>query len=242
MKPTKVGALMVRGVVTVRPDTPFKEVARLLGRHRVSGVPVTDEDDRVLGVVSETDLVLHQSRRSAGNGFLGGRFGRMSREVRRTGAKSRARTAAELMSTPAVTVHADTASAEAARIMLRHGVERLPVVDEENRLVGIVTRHDLLRVFLRTDDQIRRDVQQEVFVKTLLLTPHIVRVSVRDGVVTLAGRLERRSEKSVALGMTERIDGVVAVADRLTYRFDDARLRRTEQALQATSEGWLRKL
>ncbi|MCI3278228.1 CBS domain-containing protein [Streptomyces cylindrosporus] len=242
MKPTKIGALMVRDVVTVRPDTPFKEVARLLGRHRVSGLPVTDADGRVLGVVSETDLMLHQSRRPAGDGFLGGRFARMSLGVRHVGTKIRARTAGELMSTPAVTVHTDATSAEAARTMLRHGVERLPVVDEENGLVGIVTRHDLLGAFLRTDDQIRRDVQQEVFVKTLLLTPHIVRVSVRDGVVTLTGRLERRSEKSVALGMTERIDGVVAVADRLTYRFDDTRLRRTERALQATSESWLRKL
>ncbi|MCH5671952.1 CBS domain-containing protein [Streptomyces gilvus] len=241
MKPVKVGALMVGDVVAVHRETPFKEVARLLGRHRISGLPVTDDDDRVVGVISETDLMLHQSPPRSGS-VTGGWLGRMRHGVRRAGAKSRARTAGELMSKPAVTVHADATTTEAARVMVRHGVERLPVVDEEDRLVGIVTRHDLLRVFLRSDDAIRREVQQEVFVNALWLTPHIVRVTVRDGVVTLTGRLERRSEKSVALSMTRRLDGVVAVVDRLTYRYDDTRHQPAARAPHGVSEDWLRKL
>ncbi|MEU3341808.1 CBS domain-containing protein [Streptomyces sp. NPDC006668] len=240
MRPVKVGALMVGDVVAVHPETPFKEVARLLGRHRISGLPVTDEEDRVLGVISETDLVLHQSRPEPGS--PGGWLGRVRDGMRHGGAKSRARTAGELMSKPAVTVHADATATEAARVMMRHGVERLPVVDEEDRLVGIVTRHDLLRVFLRSDDAIRREVRQEVFVNALWLTPHIVQVGVRDGVVTLTGRLERRSEKSVALSLTRRLDGVVAVVDRLTYRYDDTRHQPAAQALHGVSEDWLRKL
>ncbi|MGW1555634.1 CBS domain-containing protein [Streptomyces sp. NPDC002144] len=163
----------------------------------------------------------------------------MRHGIRHGGAKSRARTAGELMSKPAVTVHTDATATEAARVMMRHGVERLPVVDEEDRLVGIVTRHDLLRVFLRSDDAIRREVRQEVLVNAL--RPHIVQVGVRDGVVALRDRLERRSDKSVALSLTRRLDGV-AVVDRLTYRYDDTRHQPAAQAVHGVSEDWLRKL
>ncbi|MDW4904056.1 CBS domain-containing protein [Streptomyces sp. ADMS] len=239
MKPTKIGALMVDEVVTVDRDTPFKEVARLLEAHRISGLPVTDEDDKVLGVISETDLMLRQSRRPGRDPTLGAR---LSRTFRRAGRKSRACTADGLMSSPAVTVRAETTATEAARTMLGHRVKRLPVVDEEDRLIGIVTRRDLLKVFLRTDDEIRRDVQEGVLADTLWLNPRTVEVRVREGVVTLAGQLERRSEKSVALAMTRRLDGVLGVVDHLTYQLDDRRLKPAEQALHGVADDWLRKL
>jgi len=245
MQATKVGALMVDDVVTAEYGTPFKEVLRTLDEHRVSGLPVVDRDDNVLGVISETDLMLHQARRPEPDSALGTwtlRLHRLSRRVRRTAAKSLAPTAGGVMSAPAVTVHADAPASTAARLMAEHRIERLPVVDEEDRLVGIVTRRDLLQVFLRTDEEIRRNVEREVFVNTLWLAPQIIGATVRDGVVTLTGQMERRSDVPVALDMTRRMDGVVDVVDHLSYRIDDTRLQPTAQALHGPDYDWLRRL
>ncbi|MFF8024569.1 CBS domain-containing protein [Streptomyces sp. NPDC007896] len=243
MRQNKVGSVMATEVVTARYGTPFKEVARLLTEHRISGLPVIDEDDKVLGVISETDLMVRQAgvpepyetpRRF--------RFTGLTRGARREAAKGHARTAGQPMSVPPVTVHADETIAEAARTMARSRVERLPVVDDEDRVVGIVTRRDLIQVFLQPDDVIRREVIDEVLVRTLWLSPSTVEVAVYEGVVTLTGRVERRSEAEIAVSMTDRIDGVVAVVDRLTYRLDDSHLRPDEPALHGVTEEWLRKL
>ncbi|MFM9442503.1 CBS domain-containing protein [Streptomyces acidiscabies] len=235
MQLIKVGALMTHEVVTARYGTPFKEVVRLLDEHRISGLPVVDEDGTVIGVISATDLVPHQAERP-------GVRHRLSSRARRAAAKSRARTAGGIMTAPAVTVRADATVTEAARLMAARRVERLPVVDDENRLAGIVTRHDLLHVFLRPDAEILRAVRQDVLVDTLWLVPQTIDVSVREGVVSLTGRLERRSEIAIAVGMTRRLDGVVDVVDHLTYRIDDTRLRPAEQALHGVADDWLRRL
>ncbi|MDX3386436.1 CBS domain-containing protein [Streptomyces niveiscabiei] len=235
MKPIEVGALMTREVVTARYGTPFKEVVRLLDEHRIGGLPVIGDDGTVIGVISATDLVPHQAGRS-------GVRHRFSPRARRAAARSRARTAGGIMTAPAVTVRADATATEAARLMAARRVQRLPVVDEENRLAGIVTRHDLLHVFLRPDEEILRAVRQEVLLDTLWLVPQTIDVAVSEGVVSLTGRLERRSEIPVAVGMTRRLDGVVDVVDHLTYRIDDTRLRPAEQALHGVADDWLRKL
>ncbi|MFF4550104.1 CBS domain-containing protein [Streptomyces sp. NPDC001406] len=245
MKATKVGALMVDSVITAQHGTPFKEVVRTLGEHRISGLPVIDEDDKVIGVLSETDLMLHQARRPEPDSTLGtltARLRRLSRRVRQTAAKSRALTAGGVMSTPAVTVHADDTVNVAARLMAEHRIERLPVVDDEDRLVGIVTRRDLLQVFLRTDEEIRRDVEREVFVNTLWLAPQLIEAAVSNGVVNLTGRMERRSDIPVALDMTRRVDGVVDVVDHLSYRIDDRHLQPAGQAPRGLNDDWLRRL
>ncbi|MER6631251.1 CBS domain-containing protein [Streptomyces sp. NPDC000987] len=187
---------MTGEVVVAHRDTPVRELVRLLQRHRISGLPVVDHDDKVLGMVSGTDL----ARAPEGG-----------------------RTAGELMSTPAVTVHPEQSVSDAARVMERHGIERLPVIDEEDRLIGIATRRDLLRVFLRTDGTIRRQVIDEIVVGALGLPPDAVAVSVRDGMVTLAGRVERRSDIPPAVRSAYRVEGVVGVVNGLTYRVDDAR-------------------
>ncbi|WP_369249518.1 CBS domain-containing protein [Streptomyces sp. R41] len=243
MRQNKIGSVMATEVVTARYGTPFKEVARLLTEHRISGLPVIDEDDKVLGVISETDLMVRQAdvpdpyetkRRI--------RFAGLTRSGRRKAAKAHARTAGQLMSVPPVTVHADNTIAEAARTMAEHRVERLPVVDEEDRLVGIVTRRDLIQVFLQPDDVIRREVIEEVLVRSLWLMPRTVEVSVVEGVVTLDGHVERKSEAEIAVSMTNRIDGVVAVVDELSYRQDDSHLRPDEPAMHGVTEDWLRRL
>ncbi|MFF1680075.1 CBS domain-containing protein [Streptomyces sp. NPDC058256] len=243
MKHTKIGALMVGDVVTARYGTPFKDVARLLGEHRISGLPVVDEDKKVIGVISETDLMVRQAETpDPYESKRRYRFTELTRSARRQAAKAHARTAGQLMTEPPVTAHADDTVAEAARKMALHHVERLPVVDDDDRLVGIVTRRDLLQIFLRTDDEIRQDVAKDVVVDSLWLAPQTILVDVHDGVVTLKGQLERLSDKSVALRMTSQVDGVVGVIDELSYRIDDSHRQPAEQALHGVADDWLRKL
>ncbi|WP_405699723.1 CBS domain-containing protein [Streptomyces sp. NBC_00069] len=206
MKHAEVGFLMTDEVVSVVGRTPFADVAGLLVEHDISGVPVVDEDDRVIGIVSQTDLI---ARRDL--------------------------TAQELMSAPAVTVHAEQTVTEAARLMTRRGVERLPVIDEEDRLVGIVTRRDLLRVFLCPDHEIHRRLIEEVLGETMGLGTDAVDVHVVDGVVTLDGRLARSSQIPIVLRLAGQLDGVVAVADRLTARFDDSRLSQPDRSTSSTN-------
>ncbi|MFF1478948.1 CBS domain-containing protein [Streptomyces sp. NPDC058301] len=214
-----VGEVMTRDVVEAHRETPFKDVVRLLERHRISGLPVVDDDDKVVGVISETDLIHHQTARSTSRrarGLLP--VSPLNRSARCGAAVARARTAQELMSTPAVTVHPEQRIADAARVMERHGVERLPVVDEEDRLIGIATRRDLLRVFLRTDDEIRQEVLDTVVSGAPGLSAHGVTVSVRDGVVTLDGSVEQRADIPQAIRLTYRVDGVIGVVNGLNVR------------------------
>ncbi|MFF4656069.1 CBS domain-containing protein [Streptomyces sp. NPDC001381] len=213
-----VGEVMTREVVEARREMSFKDVVRLLDRYRISGLPVVDDDDKVVGVISETDLIRRQAARSTGLLTRRLRLPPLGRSARRAAAAARAGTAGELMSTPAVTVHPEQRIADAARVMERHGVERLPVVDEEDRLIGIATRRDLLRVFLRTDDEIRREVHDEVLTRALGPSAHGVTVSARDGVVTLEGHLEHLDDIPLAIRLTYRVDGVVGVVNRLTVR------------------------
>ncbi|WP_327186439.1 MULTISPECIES: CBS domain-containing protein [unclassified Streptomyces] len=217
-----VGEVMTSEVVEARRETPFKDVARLLDRHRISGVPVVDDDDKVLGVISEADLIRHQAARPPHGRVRRGRKSARGATPDATAA-ARATTAGELMSTPAITVHPEQRVADAARIMERRHVDRLPVVDEEDRLIGIATRRDLLRVFLRTDEEIGREVLEDVLTRAMCVPPHTVNVSVRDGMVTLQGRLEQRSGIPLAIQLTWRVDGVVGVVNNLTSRVDDTR-------------------
>ncbi|MET7479286.1 CBS domain-containing protein [Streptomyces sp. NPDC005648] len=243
MKHNKVGSVMTTEVVRAEYGTPFKEVVRLLGENRISGLPVVDEDDKVIGVISETDLMIRQA--DAPDPYEPHRrhpLATLSRESRTRKAKARARTAGRLMTEPPVTVHADDSIVEAARTMALHHVERLPVLDEEQRLVGIVTRRDLLQVFLRPDAAIHKEVVDEVVVRALWLAPRSIDVAVVEGVVTLSGHMERKSETEIAVSMTRQIDGVVAVVDKLTFRLDDSHLRPEGPAMHGVADDWLRKL
>ncbi|WP_330299809.1 CBS domain-containing protein [Streptomyces sp. NBC_00503] len=203
MKYTQVGEVMTADVVSVDRSTTFRGIAKLLADYDITGLPVVDEDDRVVGVVSESDLLARK-----------------------------ALTAADIMTAPAVTVRAQEGVSEAGQLMTRLGLQRLPVTDEEERLVGIVTRRDLLRVFLRPDAEIRRHVSEDVLSDSIGAPTGAVDVHVLDGVVTLAGRLERQSQILLALRLTARLDGVVAVVDELTARTDDSRLIPPERGAQ----------
>ncbi len=205
-----------------------------LDAQRISGVPVVDHDDKVVGVVSGTDLVRGQAARAGGRRDRRYRLPRLRRPGHRAAAGVLAATAGELMSTPAITVRPEQPVPDAVRVMERHGIERLPVVDEEDRLIGIATRRDLLRVFLRTDEGIRREVTDEVLVAALGLPPDAVVVSVRDGLVTLEGRLEHRADLAHAVRSTWHVDGVVGVFSSLAFRLDDDRSAGTRSSRGVT--------
>jgi CBS domain-containing protein len=209
-----VGDVMTREVCVVRRSTPLKEIARQLVEHGVSAMPVLDEEDRLLGVVSEADLVGRESR-GAGGDRRRGPFGPFRRVPPPGG------TAKDLMTTPVITVTAGTTVTRAARMMQARGVKRLVVVDPEGRLVGLVSRADLVRVFLRDDDDIRREVVQDVLVRMMWADPELVDVRVEDGVVTLSGRLGQRSQIPIAVRLTRAVDGVVDVVSNLGYTVDD---------------------
>ncbi|MEU2831932.1 CBS domain-containing protein [Streptomyces lavendulae] len=216
MKHIKVGDLMTDEVVSVVTSTSFKDVAKLLAQHDISGLPVLDEEDRVLGVISESDLIVRQTAEHPLMGDVPGGRGTFPSEV--------SFTAGEAMSAPAVTVHVEETAAGAARLMAHRGIERLPVVDEEDRLVGIVTRRDLLLLFLRPDAEIRRRAVEEILTDTMGLGADAVAVHVLDGIVTLDGRLERQSQIPVLVRLTGQLEGVVGVVGRLTARVDDSPL------------------
>ena len=207
---------MTGTVVTVDRITPYQEIDRLLSEHRISGMPVLKMGREVVGVVSEADLLAAEDETS--------RQARMSSSLGRRRFLHRdppaGLTAGTLMTAPAVTIGPDATIPAAARLMNTHHVRRLPVVDEDGTLVGIVSRRDLLSVFLRPDADIIRDVGQ-VLGEIAGTDPKDVVVTVHHGVVTLTGtmRLEpgdRHDLVPLAVRLVWDIDGVVDVVNRLT--------------------------
>ncbi|SFG73409.1 CBS domain-containing protein [Streptomyces mirabilis] len=212
-----VEELMTRGVVTARRDTPFKELVRLLAENDVTAVPVVDDLDRPMGLVSEADLL----RKSADQTDPSGRIPVPHLEAWER-AKAEGSRAEELMSAPAVCARPEWSVVEAARLMEAQQVKRLPVVDDADRLLGIVSRGDLLRIFLRRDDAIRDEIAADVLRRTMRLGPSEVTVEVRDGRVALGGSVEFRSLIPVIEQLCRGVDGVVSVAGHIAYRTDDA--------------------
>ncbi|MEV7202511.1 CBS domain-containing protein [Streptomyces griseoluteus] len=200
--PRTVGDVMTCTVAAVGPHAPFKEIVRLMQDWRVSALPVIEGEGRVAGVVSEADLLPKEEMWDApGPALLG----------RRDAAKAEALTAAELMSSPAVTVHAEAPLAQAARIMAQNGVRRLPVVGDDGLLAGVVSRTDLLKVFLRSDADIAEEVRHEVVSHLFRPPASTVHVEVNDGVVTFVGQVRDTSLVPIAAGLTRAVDGVVDV-------------------------------
>lgn len=209
-----VGTVMTTCVVSVTPDTTYKEIVERLREHRVSAVPVIEMDGRVVGIVSEADLLLKEERPLPG--IAGSPL-----QPHGDAARAAGRNAAALMTAEVVTVGPDGTLTEAARRMHRHGVKRLPVVDSAGRLVGIVSRGDLLQPFLRSDESIAREVREDVLRGTLSIDPESLTVAVDAGVVRLEGELENRSLCRIVERLVAAVEGVVGVDARLAWRLDD---------------------
>ncbi len=216
MRHRTVEELMTTSVVRVREGTTFKEITRLLAEHHITAVPVVDDQDRPVGVVSETDLLRKEQEQLDPAGHVPAPH--LPPDKR---AKAAASTAAGLMTSPAVLARPHWSAVQTARMMDRHGIGRLPVVDDADRLVGMVSRRDLLRVFLRSDFAIRDEILCDVLYRTLGVAPFAVTAQVIEGRVVLSGTVERKSLIPVAVRLCESVDGVVEVSDRLGYRIDD---------------------
>jgi CBS-domain-containing membrane protein len=208
---------MTVGAISVDEDTPFKQIVDILELHGFNAVPVVDRSDRVVGLVSSADLV----PKIEFAGDAGDRHLFENRRHRAAREKATGTAAGELMNAPAVTVMPQTSLVEAAKIMEASDLKRMPVVDDLGRLVGMVTRGDLLKVFLREDGDIRREIQQQVLTDIAGVQPTQVTVEVDDGVVTLLGRLDRSSLIRTVVRQIERVDGVIDVVNDLTYDDDD---------------------
>jgi CBS domain-containing protein len=211
----RVGDVMTTSVVTVDRITPYQEIARLLTERKIGGVPVLMMGRQVAGVVTESDLLAAEDKAA--------RDARLDAETpgrwRLHKPQLAALTAGTLMSTPAVTIRPDATIPAAARMMNTHGIGRLPVVDSKGKLAGIVSRRDLLSVFLRPDADVARDVGQ-ILEELPLVDPEGIVVRVRHGVVNLSGPVESSSLRqrdliAVVLRLVWDVDGVVDVVNRL---------------------------
>jgi CBS-domain-containing membrane protein len=225
MKGITVRDVMTNSVVTTSPSAPFKYVLRIMQDQRISGVPVVDESGRLVGIVSEADLLRAENRDPPRRNFFREWFVSPARlsEIERRSEDLRAE---DVMTRDVVTVRAETSVTDAARMLLEAGVKRLPVTDDQGRVVGIVSRADLLRPYLRSDLDIRREVIEEVILGAMWIDPATVDAKVLRGVVTLRGQVERRSEKEILVELVRRVSGVVGVHDELSYEEDDRAMER----------------
>jgi CBS domain-containing protein len=209
----QVKSVMTKRVISVEPRTPLKEVARLLVSKRVSGLPVVDEDGSVLGVVSEGDILVKERGRPGRATLLDHLLDSNDDEA----TKHDARDAADAMTSPPITIRPDRPIAEAAALMLDRSVNRLPVVDHHGKLLGIVTRADLVRAFVRDDEAIEKEIREDVILRTLWNTPERFRIDVDGGEVTIEGEVSDAESADLLARFIERVPGVVGIRSRVTW-------------------------
>jgi CBS-domain-containing membrane protein len=206
--------VMTTRVVAVRKDATFKEMAAMLRNSRISAFPVIDNANRVIGVVSEADLLVKEAVQAEGTSVLA------ALRHWREDDKVAGLTAGDLMTGPAITIRPDAPVAEAARLMYDRRVKRLPVVTDAGQLVGIVSRVDVLSVFDRPDNQIRSEIVRDVLPGVLGTVPADCEVTVRDGIVTVVGQADTERDSRAIIDAVRHVQGVVAVRDRLSYPAD----------------------
>jgi len=218
----RVRDIMTTDPIRVTPDALLKEAARLMVRHQVSGLPVVDDSGELVGVVTEGDFLRQEASRERpyGASLLDALFGDGVVAI------PTAETVEEVMSKDIITIAADATIGEAARVMAQSNIKRLPVLDPDGELIGVISRADVVNAFTKPDDVIEDEVREDIVRRLLFLDPQSVDVAVDDGVVTLRGELENRTEAQLLEELTRRIAGVVRVRSRLTYQVDDRKLER----------------
>jgi CBS domain-containing protein len=217
--------VMTTYVVAVRLNATYKEMAARLREFRVSAFPVLDDNNKVVGVVSEADLLTKEALEYSVPGGMGGIL--HGREK----AKAAAVVAADLMTKPAVTIGPQEPVSHAAKLMYSRKIKRLPVVDDDGRLIGIVARADVLGVYSRPDAEIRRDIIEKVITGTVFTDPDRFIITVKDGVVTVEGKPENAGLGRDMMEEIRHVEGVVAVRDRLSYPPEPRSVERTDMDL-----------
>jgi CBS domain-containing protein len=208
---------MTSPAISVPETATYHDIVDVMVTHNISAVPVVDADETVVGVVSEADL-LHKME-FAGGGPAQRLIER--KRVRDGRRKATAVLAVDLMSEPAIVIRPAASIPAAAALMSEHGVKRLPVVDGDDRLIGVVSRADLVRLYARPDNQILSDIREYVLLGTLSMDPDALSIEVDNGVVSLAGAVGRRSTVKIVEILVQAVPGVVDVANHLSYHFDD---------------------
>jgi len=211
-----VNEVMTRRVVTASPETTFKEAVGLLERNRVSGLPVVDRTGKVVGIVSEADLLNKAEKRDPDAYVLESRRHRLDRS------RAAALDVGSAMSREVTSVRADAPIALAAREMHLRGFKRLPVVDADGRLVGIVSRSDLLKVFLRSDRELRAEIHQILEHAQRTWGGAGLNASVTGGVVDLAGAFKSKNQLEATLRAVAGVDGVIGIRNRVVYETEGA--------------------
>jgi len=215
----RLNELMTTDIITVGPDAPLKEAARRMIEAGISGLPVTDDEGALVGVITEADFVANEAGRRAPK-----RAGLLRHWLRDDDMPASGRKVGDVMSAQVKTLSPDADHAEAARTMQREGIKRIPVVDENGRLVGIVSRGDILRAFNRPDSVIISEITDHILREVLWIDPKLVSVTCDDGNVALSGRLETRSDAQLLAELTRRLDGVASVNDQLSWSYDNTKL------------------
>lgn len=221
-----VADVMTPRVHVASPMTQFKLLVRLIEENRISAVPIVDQQGVPVGIVSESDLLFKErlGELEATSDLLHPR--RHSRDL----AKAEGTVAADIMSSPAITIPSTSRLVDAARLLQERKVRRLVVVDERGRIAGILSRSDILQVFLRTDEDLREEILEGLIPSLMLESGEPIAVDVRYSVVTLEGDVERKSDVEILGRLTKNLDGVVGVINKLKYRWDDSEL--------AAAQGW----
>jgi CBS domain-containing protein len=220
-----VGEVMTGDVVCVREETPFKELVRLMRTRDLSGLPVLDDGGRLVGIVTEADLLevvggpTDVKKRHTQFGRLLDRLLSSGREPIDGGIADTS--AGSLMTTDVITTTPQTPVRDAARHIVETGVKRLPVVAEGGQVVGIVSRQDLLRPYLQSDETIREEVLENLAKRVLWIDPSTLKVAVEQGVVNLHGAVAKQSQKEILVELARRVDGVVAVEDHVSAAEND---------------------
>ncbi len=212
-----VADVMTTRVHVASPPTPFKVLVRMIEENKISAIPIVDHSGVPIGVVSESDLLLKERRRELETqpDLL------HLRRRRKERAKAEGLVASDLMTSPPVTISIDTGLTRAARLMQERNVRRLIVVDQRGKIAGLVTRSDLLQVFLRTDEDLRDEILTKVIPTVLIAPSDSLDVTVRSNVITMSGEVDRKSDAEILARLARDVDGVVDVVSRLTYKWDD---------------------
>lgn len=225
MREPTVASLMTREVITADVGSSFKDLVQLLEDNKISAVPVLDGGYPV-GVVSEADLMPKEEFRG-GTDDRPGLFARGAEKHRWE--QSGGVTACDVMTSPVKSVSPELAASAAARELAAAGVRRLFVIDADGALVGVLSRRDLLRLFLRDDEELRTTIRDEIFGRVLWVNPDSIYVAVTDGVVTVQGTVERQSEVEIAEHLVRALPGVVDVHNNLRPEWNDTtHTRQTE--------------
>lgn len=210
--------LMTTDVITIGPDASLKEAARRMIEARVSGLPVTDNSGALIGVITEADFVKEEAGRRAGQ------RARLLRWLHPEPKSDSERLVGDVMTGTVLTLTGDSDHADAARLMDREGIKRVPVVDEHGALIGVVSRTDILKAFTRPDAEIIEELKTGLMRKILWIDPKLVAITCEDGNLVLSGQLETRSDAQLLVELARRLDGVVSVRDRLSWEVDNTKL------------------